>query len=165
MKRRNNIFIISIIFVFFISCIKSKDIVYVNKNGDKWIREYFPNSKMLKVEGKYRNDTIPVGIKRAYTINGLIYFEVRFNDLGEKQGIFREFNDDFPNGNYLITEGQYYKDKPIGWWRFYSTKGVLNLMMELDSNSKVIYYVRFDSKGHYLNDSIGEFSCDTAFLY
>jgi hypothetical protein len=153
-----------LIVLFMVSCKHNKEIVYETKNGEKWIREYFPKSRMIKVEGRYK-DTLTVGIKRAYTHNGLLFFEVRYNEFGKQEGICRFYYDKYPNGNFLEQEGQYHNDLPIGTWKFQRPNGTLYLIIDIDSSSHVTYFARFNEKGHFLKDSIGYFSCDTSKLW
>ncbi len=158
-----------IILLFVISCSdnngsgKSEE-VYNTQDNEKWIRYYFPESKMIKYEGRFK-DTTPVGIKRAYTANGLLWFDAHYNDKGQLHGIYRSYYDNYPNGNFLEQEGQYYNGKAIGFWRFYRDNGQLSLWLHLDDSSNNIkYYARFDERGYLLKDSFGLFSCDTSLL-
>ena len=141
-----------------------QEVVYKTDNGETWVRQFFRNSNMIKSEGRYK-DSSNIGIYRVYTINGLINFEENYNFKGELNGIFRLYYDNYPNGNFIKQEGNYYNGKQIGNWKFYRPDGTIYLSLDLDSNQMVTYYSRFDLQGHFLKDSSGLFSCDTSELW
>ena len=166
MKKKHLIKLILMNFLILsiIGCDQNREIGYVISDEEKWIREFFPKTNMIKVEGRYR-DTIPIGIERAYLPNGLLRYEVKHNEFGELNGIVRNYYYSHTNNNFLKHEGQFYNGQCIGKWKFQRPDGSLCLIMDLDSFSNVTYYARFDEKGHFLKDSIGIFSCDTSKLW
>lgn len=148
---------------FLVGC-KNEEVFYKYPDGRIWVRKYYKHYKQLKYTGIFR-DTLPVGILRGYTMTGMMDFETNYDDNGIENGIIRTYYDNFPNGNYLRQEGQNYKSKPIGYWKFYRPNGTLGLIINLDSFSNVVYYARFDDLGRFKKDSIGIFTCDTSMLY
>jgi len=142
-----------IIFLTLIICIIScknnnkNDVEIFAKHDQQsvWKRKYFKDTRRIKYEAIFKDDTIRNGLFRAYNINGTIAYEYMYSN-GQLDGIIREYYD-FDESKYLKYEGVIHNDSKIGPWKYYYPDGKLEAFEVYDSTSNLIYRFHFDDIG------------------
>lgn len=100
--------------------LKQYDVIIKNKGNSNIYDEiaYYKSDTSKIAWIKHLNNGKTVGIYREFFINSKTYKKQVYNQLGEKNGIYQEWD---YNGN-LIINGQYKKDKKNGTWLYIKEK-------------------------------------------
>lgn len=83
--------------------------------------QYYPNSKIIKAQGRLDEEGKRHGIWYGYDKNGFKASQSDYNH-GLKNGVHIVYR---PNGQIFYT-GEYRNDKEIGIWNYYNEDGTLN---------------------------------------
>lgn len=140
-----NIFVIPF---FIISCVKKSSSISSNNNY-KYVIDYYEYSKGISSESEYFRDSIRNGIYRVYSPDHHLLFEEHYK-LNKLNGLYRKYRDDY-DSNFLIVEGYYIDDKPVGYWKYFNNQGFLEGVNIFDSTGVLKLNIHYSSNGKVLH--------------